>query len=200
MIVRLLVNYKKTKPNNPKRFTWSTQTVEYDMYDSREFLEDLYLSMLAFTEDVRAYHWRMYEQLSQSYYAREEKMESIEEMNEAYSKVQYHADRGFEGEILPRFYMHEGVSYEVENNLKTLEAELRRDDYSWMFSEKKTMSMPSTYFKGRYYDMSFKSPAYIPVKFNHWAEVDIAYAHTITQEIELATESRIILNAEGEEI
>lgn len=201
MIVRLLVNYRKHKPNNPRRFTWTTETVEYDMYDDREFLEDLYLSMLAFTEDVRNYHWNKYEELSKAYWAKEESEKyTVEELNEEYSKVTYHSDRGLEGELLPKFYMHEGESYEVEKNLQVLQEALAQDDYSWMFVEKKTMSMPTPYFKNKYFDMSFESPVYIPVKFNHWASVDVSRAYQITQEIELAVDSRVILDEEGREI
>ena len=189
MIVKLYVNIKKTKPKNNRRFTWETVKVEYSMYDSREFLEDLYLSMRTFVEEVQKYHWGKYEELSKIFYSLDEDS-SVEEENDIYRKMNYHSDRGYEGSILPRFYMHDGVSYEVEKNLETLEAELKRDDYSWMFKEKKTMSMPSPYFKTQYIDMSFKSPAYIPVKFNSWALVDISYAHQIMQDIELASEAR----------
>lgn len=190
MIIQLHVNIKKTKPNNNRRFTWETVKVEYSMYDSKEFLEDLYLSMRTFVEEVQTYHQKRAEELSKIYWDNEENMESVEEMNAEYNKVLYHSSRGLFGDVLPRFYMHDGVSYEVEKNLETLEAELKRDDYSWMFKEKKTMSMPSPYFKTQYIDMSFKSPAYIPVKFNSWALVDISYAHQIMQDIELASEAR----------
>jgi len=199
MIVELIVNYKKPKPNNPRRFTWGTHTVTYTMYDSKEFLEDLYMSMLAFTEDARDYHWDKYEELSEAYWRKCMDYPS-EKITKDREKYLYHWNRSYEGEILPKFYMHEGVSYEVENNLQVLESALKRDDYSWMFKEKKTMSMPSPYFKNKYFDMSFESPVYIPVKFNHWASIDVSRAYQITQEIELAVDSRVILDMEGREI